>query len=215
VPKIVDKAAQRQNIALAACRAVAHNGIDATTMVDIAREAGVTTGMITHYFGSKNDIIHAALRLVLERMEARIQARIGGQSETLYSILKEMLPIDQARQVECAIWISFWGKVSSDPKLCEVNRELHEYAENLYRHAVVYTWPEARQWSPVNFETVTSSILIFLNGLTASAITSPQSWDTAAQLKALDSHLKLLEQWIESSVSSPAYSESSLHAKLR
>ena len=205
MPKIVDKAAQRQDIALAACRAVARNGIDATTMVDIAREAGVTTGMITHYFGSKNDIIHAALRLVLERMETRIQAKIGGKSDTLYSILKEMLPIDQARQMECAIWISFWGKVSSDPKLCEVNRELHEYAENLYRRAIVYTWPDARQWSSANFEIVTSSILVFLNGLTASAITSPQSWDKAAQLKALDTHLTLLQQWIDSSAFSSVY----------
>ena len=61
MPKIVDKVAQRQGIALAACKAVARNGIDATTMVHIAEEAGVTTGMITHYFRSKNDIIHAAL----------------------------------------------------------------------------------------------------------------------------------------------------------
>ena len=196
MPKIVDKSAQRQDIALAACRAVAHNGMDATTMMHIAKEAGVTTGMITHYFSSKNDIIYAALKLVLERMETRIQAKIGEQSDTLYSILKEMLPIDDARQIECAIWISFWGKISSDPKLQELNIELHEYAENLYRRAILYTWPQSTQWSSVNFETVTHSILVFLNGLTASAITSPQSWSKTAQLGALETHLRLLQNWI-------------------
>ena len=29
------------------------------------------------------------------------------------------------------VWVSFWGKVNSDPKLAQVNTDLHEYAEDL------------------------------------------------------------------------------------
>ena len=43
-------------------------------MVRIARAAGYTTGMVAHYFSSKQDILLAALRLILRRIEARLNA---------------------------------------------------------------------------------------------------------------------------------------------
>jgi len=59
MPKIVDHA-QRGRIALVACRVVAEHGFDRASMVRIARAAGYTTGMLGHYFDTKQDIIIAA-----------------------------------------------------------------------------------------------------------------------------------------------------------
>jgi AcrR family transcriptional regulator len=63
MPKIVDHD-RRDEIALIACRVVAEHGFEKASMVRIARGAGYTTGMLAHYFGSKQDIIIAALRLM-------------------------------------------------------------------------------------------------------------------------------------------------------
>jgi AcrR family transcriptional regulator len=62
MPKIVNHDERRDQIALVACRVVAENGFDQATIVRIAREAGYTTGMVAHYFDTKQDIIIAALR---------------------------------------------------------------------------------------------------------------------------------------------------------
>ena len=72
MPKIVDHAKRRDEIALVACRVVAAHGFDQASMVRIAREAGYTTGMLAHYFESKQDIIIAALRLILRRIDERL-----------------------------------------------------------------------------------------------------------------------------------------------
>jgi len=72
MPKIVDHAGRRDEIALVACRVVAAHGFDGASMVRIAREAGYTTGMLAHYFDSKQDIIIAALRLILRRIDERL-----------------------------------------------------------------------------------------------------------------------------------------------
>ena len=200
MPKIVDHELQRQSIALAAGRAIARRGVDDATMVEIARQAGVTTGMITHYFASKAEILAAALNLVLKRMEQRMQDSRSGSDDPLFSLLRETLPVDAARRAECAVWVSFWGKVSSDPVLAAVNRELHVYAEDLYARAIRYAWSESADWTTPVFEAVHRSILNFLNGLTASAVTSPQSWPAKAQEEALKLHLELIYAWAESAV---------------
>ena len=72
MPKIVDHDARRDEIAHVACRVVASHGFEQATVVRIAREAGYTTGMVAHYFDSKQEIILAALRLILRRIEERL-----------------------------------------------------------------------------------------------------------------------------------------------
>ena len=72
MPKIVDHEQRRDEIALVACRVVAEHGFDQATIVRIAREAGYTTGMVAHYFDTKQEIVIAALRLILRRIEERL-----------------------------------------------------------------------------------------------------------------------------------------------
>src|SRR5215472_7094611 len=105
MPKIVDHQQRRDEISLAACRVVAQHGFGQATIVRIAREAGYTTGMVAHYFDSKQDIIVAALRLILRRIEQRLTAQAAqGQGQTdLLALLSEALPLDETRFMECAV----------------------------------------------------------------------------------------------------------------
>src|ERR1700733_15249204 len=108
MPKIVDHEKRRDEIALVACRVVAQVGFDQATIVRIAREAGYTTGMVTHYFDTKQDIIIAALRLILRRIEERLDPDAGGAPTDLLALLNEALPVDETRYTEGAFWIAFW-----------------------------------------------------------------------------------------------------------
>ena len=83
MPKIVDHAQRRDQIALVACRVVAAHGFERASMVRIAREAGYTTGMLAHYFDSKQDIIIAALRLILRRIDERLRKVIADPAVTV------------------------------------------------------------------------------------------------------------------------------------
>src|SRR6201997_2101830 len=113
MPKIVDHEQRRDEIALVACRVVAEHGFDQATIVRIAREAGYTTGMVAHYFDTKQDIIIAALRLILRRIEERLTRPAGEAPSDLLMLLSEALPIDEHRYIECAFWTAFWGQVSA------------------------------------------------------------------------------------------------------
>ncbi len=116
MPKIVDHAQRRDEIAHVACQVVAHYGFEQATVARIARAAGYTTGMVAHYYESKQDIILAALRLILLRIEERLtRERASGEADLL-EVLSEALAIDAQRFTECAFWMAFWGQVSADKK---------------------------------------------------------------------------------------------------
>ena len=195
MPKIVDHAARRDEIALVACRMVALHGFEQATVVKIAREAGYTTGMIAHYFDSKQEIILAALRLILKRMEERLAARSGGAPLGLLELLAESLPLDEQRATECAFWIGFWGQVPADKRLKRINSWVHREYMRLYERCFATHWPEWPGWPQPVREQVLGAITTFINGLTPGAVLSPAEWPAERLLGLLALQLDLWRAW--------------------
>lgn len=199
MPKIVDHAQRRDEIALVACRVVAEHGFDQATIVRIAREAGYTTGMVAHYFDTKQEIIIAALRLILRRIEERLTPPSAGDTPDLLALLTEALPIDATRFTECAFWTAFWGQVSADKRLKRINAWVHREYRRLFERCLAHCWAQWEQWPAVTRDQVLRSVMTFINGMTASAVASPGDWPPEQQVGQLGLQLQLLRAWAEES----------------
>ena len=74
--KLVEE--RRAQILRAAVKLFSNRGYYTTTISQIAREAGVSTGLIYQYFGDKDDVLLLSLKLVLETYEKEIPPRLEG-----------------------------------------------------------------------------------------------------------------------------------------
>ncbi|MDE2295275.1 MAG: TetR family transcriptional regulator C-terminal domain-containing protein [Gammaproteobacteria bacterium] len=198
MPKIVDHAERREQIAQVACQVVSEHGFEHATVARIAKAAGYTTGMVAHYYDSKQQIILASLRLMLRRVESRLMRRHERGVDDLLSVLAETLPIDAQRHTECAFWMAFWGHVSADRRLRRLNAWVHREYMRLYARCFDAHWPASTRWPKSVRDTVLKSTVTFINGLTASAVTSPADWPATAQLAQLRQQLEMLRAWAES-----------------
>ena len=61
MPRVVDVEERRQELTDAAARLIARAGIGAATMREVAAEAGLTTGALTHYFADKRELLQCTL----------------------------------------------------------------------------------------------------------------------------------------------------------
>ena len=193
MPKIVDHEQRRDEIALTACRVVAQYGFEQATIVRIARASGCTTGMIAHYFETKQDIIVAALRLILRRIEERL-AHADGAADLL-TLLSEALPIDETRYIECAVWMAFWGQVPADKRLRRVNAWLHREYLRLFVRCLARGWSDWPRWPSATREQLLRSVVTFINGVTASTVASRAEWPATRQIGQLRLQLELLHAW--------------------
>ncbi|MBV9696878.1 MAG: TetR family transcriptional regulator [Gammaproteobacteria bacterium] len=195
MPKIVDHAQRRNEIALAACRVVAQHGFEQATVARIAREAGYTSGMIAHYFDTKQDIVIAALRLILRRIEERLSPAVAAGAPELLTLLTEALPVDETRYIECAFWIAFWGQVPADRRLKRINAWLHREYLRLFERCLARGWPQWPQWPAAVQQQVLRSLITFINGITASTVASRADWPAERQVEQLGLQLQLLHDW--------------------
>jgi TetR/AcrR family transcriptional repressor of bet genes len=198
MPRSVDHATRREQIALAACRVVAERGFSQATLARIALSAGYTTGMLAHYFDSKQAIVLASLRLVLHRIEHRLASlHEGSASERLLEVLSEALPLDAQRRIECTFWAVFWGQVPADRELRRVNAWVHREYQKLFRRCLAAHWQGYAALPGAVREQLLRSVVTFINGITASAVSSPADWPARQQRRALALQLELLQEWAE------------------
>ncbi|HJS91701.1 MAG TPA: TetR/AcrR family transcriptional regulator [Steroidobacteraceae bacterium] len=195
MPKIVDHDRRRDEIALVACRVVAEYGFEQATVVRIAREAGYTTGMVAHYFDTKQEIIVAALRLMLRRVDERLLRNSEGERPDLLALLAETLPVDEERYIECAFWTAFWGQVTADKRLKRINAWVHREYQRLYERCLSHAWPEWQHWPAEVRDCVLRSVMTFINGLTASTVASRGDWPAEKQLEHMGLQVAMLREW--------------------
>ena len=197
MPKIVDHDRRREEIAHVTCQVVAEYGFRQATVARIARAAGYTTGMVAHYYDSKQDIILAALRLILKRIEERLGRRHDRGDADILAVLSEALPLDRQRYNECAFWMAFWGEIPTDRSLRRLNGWVHREYQRLFARCLEVHWPQTARWPKPVRDNALRSIVTFINGLTASAVTSPADWPAATQIAQLRLQLDMLRQSAE------------------
>ena len=122
MPKIVDWDERRDEILSATWRVIARDGIAGATIRAIAREANCSRGILGHYFDDKADILGSALVHSHRRVGARMAAAAAGLSglAALRVVMLEALPLDERRDLEAQIEISFWGRALGNSALREL-----------------------------------------------------------------------------------------------
>jgi AcrR family transcriptional regulator len=80
-PRLVGE--RREQIVNAAIKLFSEQGYYSTTIQHIAREAGISVGLIYQYFRDKDDVLFLTLKLVLDTYEKEIPAALEGVDQPL------------------------------------------------------------------------------------------------------------------------------------
>jgi AcrR family transcriptional regulator len=104
----------RERIVDIASAVVAAEGLHGASFRAIAAAAGVSTGLITHYFEDKQELMVAVLRRNNELAAKRVRGATatGTASERLRAAVEAVLPLDPTRRREWQVWVAMWGEAS-------------------------------------------------------------------------------------------------------
>jgi AcrR family transcriptional regulator len=191
VPKEVDHASRRVQLADAACRVIARHGLGATTLADVAEESGWSIGSIRHYFPNKDELIAAALWRVGERVDDRIRRRTAGGMTVpdLRKAAVELLPLDAARREEALVHLAFMAQAAVVPALAAASedaaRRLQKPLAERIRHAV----DTGELASGLDAEHEAARLRVLLDGLAIQLVTTPRRTSARWAAAVLDEHL--------------------------
>lgn len=127
MPKIVDYAARREELAAAVWALVGRNGAEAATVRGVAAESGWSMGAVRHYFGTQDELLRFSAEVMAHRITDRVSRHYAapdgpGGPDRACRALEELLPLDADRTVEVLVWLAFMTRARTDPALDEVRR---------------------------------------------------------------------------------------------
>ncbi|GAA0265848.1 hypothetical protein GCM10009539_60630 [Cryptosporangium japonicum] len=143
VPRVADHEARRRQVAEAVEQLIADDGYDGVTVARTAARAGISVGLVQHYFATKDDMLLHTFTLLRERVERRTMHdadRAGQAGERIEHILvpalREMLPLDERRRRERRVLQAFAGRAVENPRLAEALRASDSHLEGVLARAI-------------------------------------------------------------------------------
>lgn len=119
VPRKVDHRQRRTLIADAMMRVAAERGLEEMSLRHVAAEAGVTSGMVQHYFRNKDEMVTFAMQKVKESISTRIADDGPGEDATAAELVRawlvQLLPLDEVRRTEGRVALAFMAYAVSRP----------------------------------------------------------------------------------------------------
>lgn len=102
---------------------LAELGYVGTTLAQIAGRAGVSPGLVSHYFGDKDGLLDAAFRSLTRRVGDHVRARlrqISTPRARIQAVIDANLSQEEFSQRTGTAWLAFWGQVLRVPSLKRV-----------------------------------------------------------------------------------------------
>src|SRR5271156_658108 len=102
---------------------LAEVGFVGTTLAQIAGRAGVSPGLVAHYFGDKDGLLDEAFRSLARRVGDQVRGRlrtIATPRARIQAIIDANLAPEEFDRRTGTAWLAFWGQVLQVPSLRRV-----------------------------------------------------------------------------------------------
>ncbi|GGD88401.1 TetR/AcrR family transcriptional regulator [Microbacterium murale] len=186
MPKIVDHAARRTELAHAFWNVTLRDGIAAASVRGVATEANCSPAALRYYFPSQDELLDFTWTFVLGRALARAEALDLPDSplEAAQVQLEQSLPLDGERLAEARLWFTVASSAGSNERLQARVRELHTLL-NRGCTEVIHRLREAGVVDPArDASTEAVRLHAFLDGVAFHMAMRAESY-SAAQIRAM------------------------------
>lgn len=190
MPAKGDHEARRADVAEAVWRVLATHGFGGLTMRAVAAEMGASTGLLTHYFRTKRELVRYANEIAAERTDNRPlrQAEAPGLA-ALRTALVNVLPLSEEDVAMNRVWVSFWDAALDDEDLNAAQRARYERWRGRLRACVEEAQSRGELPASASPEDVAVQAAAFTHGLVVQALFDPERLPPDRQLRLLEGFL--------------------------
>lgn len=126
MPKLGMEKIRRQQLIEATLVSIEQHGLHGTTIGTISKQAGVSAGIISHYFDGKAGLIEATIKYLLQQLKLDLLSALEEQQlshrERLHAIIDSNFSNTQQSNSAAVTWLAFWAQSMHSPELARLQR---------------------------------------------------------------------------------------------
>ena len=150
---------------------LARGGILGFTIDNICREAGVSRGLITHHFKSKDGLL-AAIYATMYNRSLAVFSDTPDYIPQIGDVIEAEFHPDVFNRENITIWLALWGEIVTNPALgAEHRRKYKEYREGV---AVALRQTATARQRNIDTERLAVMIISLIDGLWLEYCIAPE-----------------------------------------
>lgn len=174
------KGLRRAQLIEATLASIARHGFAETTLAHVAKRAKLSQGIVNFYFKTKEDLLAATLRHMVEDYDAhwRAAARKAGPSPAaqLLAMIDADFDATVASRKKVTVWYAFWGEARWRPQYLRLCEELSDAYFGQTR-ALCQRIADAGGYRGVDADLVARGLNAMIDGLWLDILVNPQGID--------------------------------------
>lgn len=130
---------RRAQILCASIHVVARDGADKARLKDIAKEAGVSLGLVQHYFGTRQELMEQTFLVMMTvSMNAwqRLSAAGPGPLLELFAGLRLHVAGSVVFTDRWGFWMELWAAARRDPSVARISHEVYDRWTEPFENAI-------------------------------------------------------------------------------
>ena len=162
------------------------------TLADVAKEAGLSQGIVNLHFNSKDNLLAETLRFLAEEYAEQFRQTLDKSPPDPASRLLALLEMDLKPSIcdrkKLAVWFAFWGEVRAVPtyqKICEARDQKNQDA----MEGLVGEMIREGGYEDLDAHAVADALAAMTDGMWLSYLVNPKTFKRASAQKAVRSFL--------------------------
>ena len=190
MPKLGMQQIRRRQLIDATIETIEAHGFAETTIARISKAAGLSGGIISHYFGGKHALLAATMRTLLAELQAETVTRLrsagGDPVARIEGVIAANFAPEQFTPRVTAAWLAFYGQVPHSPELARLHRAYVRRLGSNLRHAFRQLLP------PAPAERAAEGMASLIDGIWVRAALGHRAPDVAQDHALADDYLRMM-----------------------
>lgn len=169
---------RRAELVAATARCLAENGVAGTSVREVAARAGVSPGLIRHYFGGIDHLVLETYRQVGAKVARAVDAAVAAAGSDAAARLDAFLTANFEPPILdrdlLSTWLAFWSLVQRDEAVRQVKEEI--YAANRRQLEALLAAAAAGTGRPVDTRLAAVGIAALVDGLWLELCLDPSTF---------------------------------------
>jgi TetR/AcrR family transcriptional repressor of bet genes len=169
---------RREQLIAATIRCVANQGLADTTIATVAREAGLSQGIINLHFQTKERLLTETLRFLADEYRNAVREAVANNGTTPEAGLTALVDLDFHRDIcersKLAVWFAFWGERRFRPTYRRICAERDRSYDDMVRSLCAELRVQG-DYADVDSDVVADGLSALTDGLWLDLLVRPDS----------------------------------------
>ncbi|SKA58237.1 transcriptional regulator BetI [Enterovibrio nigricans] len=190
MPKVGMPAIRRPQLVAATVAVIDEVGLAGASVSLISRKAGVSAGIINHYFGGKNGLLEETMRSVLRELSEGVQKRLvvtphHDARARILAIVEGNFDPNQVNNKVTKTWLAFWSHAMHEPTLFRLQRVNEQRLLSHLRIELKKLLPKEKA------AFVAQGVAALIDGIWLRGALNPRGIDPASAVATVENYLTL------------------------